>query len=177
VRVDDRELDVPRERLPTSQTFEQHAGQRVLVGATVDGVALELLRGDVAEVPDTVSPSPRLNPVTDSTRRASPKSHKNAPIPSNKMLPGATSRCTIPAAWAVSSASATGASIAIVSAGDSGPPRRNRSSRLPPARYRIAMNDRRPARSAFERWRAVWSPDGAFLRWCLQWDCPRRGSG
>src|SRR5207342_1072697 len=52
-------------------------------------------------------PSSRLNPLAASARRASPKSHRNAPNPSNRMLPGLTSRWTTPAACAASSASAT----------------------------------------------------------------------
>jgi hypothetical protein len=63
VRVGDRPLDVPRERLPTGKTLEQHAGQRVLVGATVDRVAIELLRRDVAERPGDREPFRVAEPV------------------------------------------------------------------------------------------------------------------
>ena len=49
MRVDEREIGVPGERRPAADALEEHAGQRVLVAAPIRRVALDLLRGDVAE--------------------------------------------------------------------------------------------------------------------------------
>jgi len=50
---------------------------------------------------------------------------------------------------------------------------RSRSMQSSRRRYfSPATGEREAARSVGERWPAVWSPDGAFLRWCLLRDCP-----
>src|SRR5205814_2805563 len=55
MREDDRELAVAVERALAREELEQHATERVDVGAAVDRPALDLLRGDVVDRSDEAS--------------------------------------------------------------------------------------------------------------------------
>ncbi|RAO53241.1 hypothetical protein ONO86_01528 [Micromonospora noduli] len=70
--------------------------------------------------------------------RAMPKSTSTTvPSPLTSRLPGFTSRCTMPARWAVCSASAAWASTDMVVAGSSRPTARTRADNGSPSTYSI----------------------------------------
>ena len=86
-----------------------------------------------------------LGPLHHSEPLLSPKSDRYAwsgrpGRTSTRMFAGLTSRCTSPAACAVSRAAATDDTIAAARPGESPPVRRTRHRASPPGTYRIAMN-------------------------------------
>ena len=55
MRPDRRHLGVLFERLRADERLVEHAGQRVDVGAAVDGLSLDLLRRDVVDGADKLT--------------------------------------------------------------------------------------------------------------------------
>ena len=74
VGVDGRELAVAGERRLAGEALEEHAAQRVDVRPGVDRPALDLLGGDVGDVPTRFRSPVRL--VTEEMCLARPKSHR-----------------------------------------------------------------------------------------------------
>ena len=114
VREHDRQLALALERPLAREALEEHAAERVDVGAAVDLLAADLLGRDVVDRADEAAVAGEAADRRDVPREAEVADVRVLAVgPSaTRMLPGFTSRWTSPAACAASSASPAWRTIA-----------------------------------------------------------------